>query len=197
MSKSSFETNIRSAFRGLWSGVFDRYDFDSAMVATINQGFNDAWAQGMKAAGLSIADMSAEERSTLEDLKRGQYAYIQTVAQALIDGSKANGGLWGAFSQRINLWAIRWDSVYHTALTMAQNDPPLEWKINVVRIVKQNCKSCLALNGKVKRASFWRDRGIQPQSAPNPHLNCGGWECGCGLVPTDKSISKGRLPKLP
>lgn len=197
MSKSSFESNIRSAFRGLWSGVFDRYEFDSAMVATINQGFNDAWAQGMKAVGLSIVDISPEERLELDKLKGQQYAFIQSVAQHIIDNSKANGGLWGALSQRINLWAIRWDSVYHTALTMAQNDPPLEWAINVVRVVTQNCKSCLKLNGKVKRASVWRAKSISPQNAPNPHLDCGGWDCGCGLIPTDKPISKGPLPKLP
>ncbi len=60
-----------------------------------------------------------------------------------------------------------------------------------------NCSSCLKLDGKVKRASWWTENNVLPRVPGAPWLACKGWRCQCGLFTTDKPLSRGRMPKLP
>ena len=64
-------------------------------------------------------------------------------------------------------------------------------------ILIHNCNSCLKLDGKVKRASWWTENNVLPRVPGAPWLACKGWRCQCGLFPTDKPLSRGRMPKLP
>ena len=68
--------------------------------------------------------------------------------------------------------------------------------MNNEKDLKDNCRTCLALDGKVKRASFWDTTGVHPQ-ATNGTLECNGYNCGCELIPTDEPLSRGPLPNVP
>ena len=63
--------------------------------------------------------------------------------------------------------------------------------------VVHNCSSCLKLHGKVKRMSYWVEKGILPQVPGCDYLKCRGYQCGCVLTLTDEPQSKGPLPHLP
>ena len=80
--------------------------------------------------------------------------------------------------------------VVNLARTMADANQKLVWGLGPT----EHCRTCLKLDGKVKRAEVWAAANIRPQS---PDLACGGWRCQCTLEPTDAPASPGPLPRIP
>jgi hypothetical protein len=94
---------------------------------------------------------------------------------------------------RLALWKARFDDVRNRAKMILGQDAKLEWIYGDT----EHCDTCARLNGVVKRASFWMSHGVLPQAPPNPRLKCGGWKCQCSLEPTDKRLTRGRMPSTP
>lgn len=79
---------------------------------------------------------------------------------------------------RLNLWVNGRARIANIARTHDEDDPLLVWRLGAT---EQHCRDCLDANGRVMRASEWRNLralGIHPQS---PSLECGGWNCDCSL----------------
>ena len=110
------------------------------------------------------------------------------------DGSKENKGKLTPLLQRAQLWVNRYNDVKSEAQILACKDQKLRWDLG---LTEKHCRTCYALNGKVKRASFWKKLGVRPQNAPNYLLECEGWKCDCGMVVTDEPLSRGAMPSLP
>lgn len=194
----SYSRDVRGIVRALWNGSVDYSQAFGLMMDTVRIGLTRAANEGLESVGMQPADRTPEERVALEQWIVEEIRHIDGLLSDVLEGSKANGGKLGPLLSRANRWGLRYTDIANRARMMAQNDPKLEWVINYVRQVKQNCSTCLKLNGKVKRASTWLKRNLHPQNPPNPELECGGWNCGCGLVPApDKPMSRGPLPNTP
>ena len=181
--------------RGLWTGALSWEQAWELGTFNIRAGLTNAWHRGMESVGLRPADMTPEEKVALDQVVFQEINRLAPFLDEIEQNSKANGGKLGPLFERAAMWANRFPDVENRAREMAQNDPVLEWVINYTRTVEHNCNTCLRLNHKVKRASAWRRAGLHPQNPPNDKLECGGWLCGCGLVPSDKPLSKGPLPR--
>jgi hypothetical protein len=193
-TKASYLQNLRAVVRGLWTGVTDEFETAASFEASIRRGLTQAWHEGIGELGLTPADMSEDEQRALRARIARETSYIDGFIDAIMAGSKENGGALAPLLQRAAMWAERWEEVKAEALMMVQQDPPLEWHLNPL---KENCSSCAKLNGKVKRASYWNQSGVLPGVAGAGYLECQGYRCGCELLPTDKPLSKGPLPRLP
>ena len=194
MRAESYRAGIRAATRGLWTGALDWFQCYDALYTTITYGLASAFHQGMKQYGITPDDYTEEEKDTLREFIISQVGYIAGFVDAVERGSKANGGKLGTLMRRAELWANRWHEINQIAIAFAVRNGKLKW---VVDFSKENCASCLKLNGKVKRATYWLTNGILPRVAGAPYLDCKGYKCGCELVPTDEPCSKGPLPGLP
>ena len=195
---ANYRNGIRSAVRGLWLGAFDFYQFYDAMEVTVRNGLTVAWYEGSSECGILPADLSPTERAAIAQAIAGELGHIDGFATEIEAGSKANGGKVGPLLARAEMWILRYQDVVNQAKVMACADQKLEWVWQAFKATKEPCGTCRdKLNGKVKRASYWQQVGVRPQNPPNPYLECGGWECGCGLLVTDKPMSRGPLPKLP
>ena len=164
------------------------------MLGAIVRGLQQAWLEGAAECGISEDELTSAEISAMTQAVNSQFPFVPGFADEIIEGSKANGGKLGPLFSRGETWINQYPSVRNQAKVMACRDKKLRWDIDPT---KDNCKSCLKLNGKVKRASFWAEREIRPQNAPNDKLECEGWRCGCGFTETDDPLSKGPLPGLP
>ena len=191
---ANYRGGIRSAARGLWTGAMDYYQAFEAIDAAIRQGIPKAWYEGAKICGIDPNELSPEERMAMQTALFNELNYVNGFLMFIEDGSKANGGKWGAVAARAELWVNRYNSTVNQAKVMACADQKLQW---ILGPTKEHCGSCLKLHGKVKRASYWDRVGVRPQNAPNDKLECGGWKCLCDLVLTDEPLSRGPLPKLP
>lgn len=187
MSEASFRSNLRSPVRGLWTGVLDFGEFLDAFILAIRVGFTGAFHAGLKEGGIKPEEMTADEIAALNNEIAGQFGYISSFGQAIMDGSKANGGLLRTQFQRLEMWVNNYRRVYELGLAMANGDQKMRWDLGAT---EKHCSSCAALAGKVKRASYWREH-IMPRSRA---LECRGYRCDCRLTPTDEPMSRGPLP---
>jgi hypothetical protein len=200
MSQATYRRSLREPVRALWSGVFDRGQFNATMLSAIDIGLRQAWDQGARTVGiapdektfddfLNLEEAIIKERSFISSLQ----AYIEANRRELQPRGEVRASLARVYS-RVELWVKRWLDVFNQGALSGTIDPKLLWTYDPR---KENCTTCAKLNGKVKRKSVWQTAGVRPQNAPNRMLDCEGWECGCTLTPTDLPASKGRLPKLP
>ncbi|MHA1942365.1 MAG: hypothetical protein ACW97P_11700, partial [Candidatus Hodarchaeales archaeon] len=105
--------------------------------------------------------------------------------------SKKNGGKLQPLLQRLEMWINQYSSAKQQSEAMACADEKRVWRIGRT----EHCRTCLALNGQVRRMSFWLNN-VLPRNAPNEKLICKGFNCQCELLKTNKPLSRGRLPGL-
>ena len=108
--------------------------------------------------------------------------------------SKVKKGKLTPLLTRIEIWIGRWEGVKSQATVMACGDQKLKWNQGPS---EKGCKTCTKLNGQVRRASFWKDKGVLPRVHDSPLLDCKGFRCACTIDPTDEPLSRGRFPNIP
>lgn len=185
-----YQASLRNAARGLWAGALDGGEFYAMLANAIEVGLTDAWHAGAREVGVESADYSPEELAALAQVIATEYGYVAGLADYIHANSKAAGGKLGDLEGRLHQWALRWGSTHDQAMAMAGKDQPMMWTLGPT---ESHCTDCEALDGKVKRGSYWTAAGILPRV---PALACTGINCGCSLVVTDKPITRGPLPKL-
>lgn len=193
MSFPSYRLAIRSAIRGLWVGEFTTFGFVDTMQSTLERELRQAWNEGAKECGIVEDELTDSEVQVRQIFISSQFQYLPGVAQFVEENDKASGGLLRSSLARSELWINRYEEAKQRAKSMACTDKKLKWQLGAA----EHCRSCLKLNGKVKRASFWNERGILPRTAGASYLQCHGYRCQCSLVETSDSVSKGPLPRLP
>lgn len=191
--KDQMRRGIRNAVRGLWNGSISSLDFYDFMSASIRRGITAAWEIGIGKAGILPDEMSEIEREALNDFLEGQYSYIDGFADEILHNLKVDGGKLQPLFDRAELWIGRFDQAIQVAFALAGQDMKAMWTLGEA----EHCRSCLKLEGKVKRLSYWYERGILPRVAGCDYLECKGYKCQCSLEPTDSPQSKGPLPGLP
>ncbi len=189
-----YQRSLREAVRGLWSGVLDRSQFVGAMSAAIHRRIPQAWYEGAAECGIKPDELSGAERTELNRAIAYEMQWVSGLADAVEEGSREKGGKLAPFYNRLKIWVGRYRGVVDKAKTMACGDRKMMWRLGHR---ENHCRSCRRLNRKVKRASYWHDKGILPRVHGAAYLECNGFLCDCTLELTDEPLSKGPLPKLP
>jgi hypothetical protein len=190
---NDYARSVRSLVYGLWSEDIDRFSFIDSMVGTIDRSIRRAWFAGAAQCGIQPSELTVAEMDAMRELINSQFGYLVSFADD-IEAGKRGYGLLSTQYARADLWINRYNQATTQARMMACGDKKMIWLLGVR---EKHCRTCNALNGKVKRNSTWQAAGVLPQNAPNPLLECEGWNCGCSLTPTNEPLSKGRLPSLP
>jgi hypothetical protein len=190
----SYGRDLRGIARTFWRG---QIDFDQAyglLIDTIRIGLTRAWHEGAQACGIAPSDLSPAERAELNSAIALEQSHIIGLLDFIQKHSKKNKGKFATVRARVALWELRYIDIVNRAKLMACADQKLEW---VRGPTSDGCRTCISMSGKVKRASYWAARGPHPQDPPNSTIQCQGWNCLCGLIVTDKPLSRGPLPKWP
>jgi hypothetical protein len=182
--------DLRGVARALWNGSMDRQQAYEMFIDTIRISLRAAWYEGALSCGIQPSELTPEEQQGMLTAIYTEQGHVFGLIDFIEQNSKANGGKFAAVSSRVDMWALRYTDVVNRARLLACADAKLKW---VWSPEKEHCHDCARLNGKIKRGSQWDAYGIRPQS---PALACGGWRCGCALVPTDEPMSKGPLPRI-
>jgi hypothetical protein len=182
---------LQRAIRDLYnSGDVGKYIDTHARL--IREQFTRAWNEGIRAVDMDPEDMTDEEKQALADEIDHEDDFVLDFADEIITARENDTGA-QPYLSRAQTWANRYNDIVNKAKLMADKDQKLEWVLGDA----EHCKSCIKLNGIVKRASQWQKAGVQPQNAPNEKLECKGYNCKCTLQPTNKPVRRGKLPNLP
>jgi hypothetical protein len=192
--QNDYQRAIRNAVRGLWIGEFDYDQFFDAMSTAIEFHIPQAWYSGARDCGVQPNELTADEKAEIKRNIQYEKRWIEGYATAIEENSRANGGKLTPLFTRAKIWIGRYEGIRSQARAMACGNKKLKW---VKGPTASSCRSCTKLDGKVKRASYWYERGILPRVHGAEYLECHGFFCLCELVPTDEPISKGPLPSLP
>lgn len=190
----SYRASLRAAVRGFWNGTLDFEGFFAAFETAIRLNFPRAWAEGMQKVGLDFSEITREEQLKLDEAIINERNYIFPFGVEIEENTKEKGGALTPLFLRVEKWLPRYMALVSLAMQMAQSDPKLMW----VRNAKDSCRSCVRLNGQVRRASVWSRYQLRPQA---PSLECmrkarGVPVCRCEFHPTDAPLSRGRLPGI-
>lgn len=191
-SLEGYGRSIRAAVRAYWTGAIDSDQFADEMRNAINRGVNEAFDRGAATWGIKPDEYTLDEFAFIADKIDSELSHIAGFSSVIDLNSKANKGKLTPLLTRSDMWSNRYLDIMNQAKVMVGKDGKLEWVYGDT----VHCPSCYALNGTVKRASFWLSSGVQPQNPPNDRLQCGGWRCRCQLLQTSKAVSKGPLPRL-
>ena len=189
-----YARSVRGYVHGLWSGEMSFFQYVDTMIMLIDRGLRNAWYDGAAECGITPDDLSEEELYEMRNMINTEIQFVMDYANTIFANSKANKKLLRNLMPRAEMWVLRYTDARNRARIMACGDQKLEW---VLGNTKEHCPSCLRLSGKVKRASFWKRSGIEPQHPPNPNLHCKGYRCECQRIPTSLPTSPGPLPMLP
>lgn len=193
-SETGYRSAIHAAVRGLWSGIGDYDWFWDSMSTSIRFYIPRAWHEGAQDCGITPSELRPAEKSKLQQAVNYEFQWIDGYATAIEEGSKAEGGKLSPLFSRAEIWIGRWEGIKSEARVMACGDKKLKW---VLGATEKPCRSCSRLDGKVKRASYWNEKGILPRVHGAPYLECKGFNCDCQLPLTDEPMSRGPLPSLP
>ena len=185
---TSYQSGLRAAVYGLWSGAYSIYDFIGDMNTVIRRGFTQAWYFGAYQCGVLPEDLTEEEKQRLEDEIVLEQGYVFGIATDIQNGQKGEA-LLRTHTVRIPMWVNRHANVTNIARSYACGDEKLKWVMNPI---KEHCGDCLMLSGRVYRASIWRTTGWEPKSRD---LACGGYKCGCDFEITSEPVTRGRPPR--
>ncbi len=189
----AYRKGIRANVYALWRGAINNGQFKNNMSVHIGRLLPEAFNEGALRCGITFDEYTLNERLELDSIIQNERQYIPGFAEAIYNGRRGIGLLRDMFD-RAELWNSRYADVVGRATVMVCKNKKGEW---VYDPAKENCPSCERLNGKVKRMSYWREKGVEPKKPPNEKLECGGWKCGCEIRITTKPMSKGPLPRLP
>lgn len=191
-NRDQFKSSLRAAVRGLWLGALSQAEALDSFRLSLAEYLTRAWAEGIARYDLTLDDLSPEEAVALETFIAQQRAYAPAFLTEVAAQSKAHGGALAPLFARVDLWVNRYDEALNLARMMADRDQALVWNVTAGKL---HCRTCGALKGWVKRASYWlqfyEETGVRPKSR---NLECHGFLCGCSLDPTRRPLSKGRPP---
>ena len=185
----SYQQLIRSAVYGLWSGERNLGDFIADMFITIQRGFTRAWYEGASECGMLPEDLTIEEKQRMADEILTEQSYIVNFGNDILNGLKGEA-LLRTHTVRVPMWVNRYSNIKSIARMYACGDEKLKWVMSP--LVREHCKDCLMLDGRVYRASVWKTLGWEPRSHD---LACGGYKCGCEFQLTSDPITRGRPPR--
>jgi hypothetical protein len=185
---AEYGLTVRRSVRGLWKGYFNVTQFINMMSGAIRIGFTHAWHDGIATCGFKPGDMTVQEHTRLQSEINSEIFYVVNFANAIREGDQIAGGKLTPLIERSQMWGARYSYIYDLARTYACGDKKYKW---VMGNTKEHCRSCLILNGKVYRASTWRQYNLVPRSHG---LDCGGYHCLCYFLETIEPLTPGIPP---
>ena len=197
----TYSNKIRGAVKALFDRQVSGFAFVDTMFNAVRDGLRAAWLEGAAMSGIKPDELTPAEERAIQDAANASLQRVLSLQAdilrrrdlATLDPSRREREL-RALMGRVGLWDARYEQARSGGLAMTAGNQKLIW---IWDPRKDHCRSCSALNGKVKRRNFWWDNGILPQVPNAWYLTCGGFSCGCRLRPTDEPISRGRMPNLP
>lgn len=184
-AESNYLSAIRSNVRGLWSGTFDWIDFYSGMMGVIRSGFEYSWEAGFKEYGLSMSDMTTEERIRLDQEIQSDYSYLIDYADAIDRNSRKNGGKLAPLFYRADMWTNRFLAIKSIAMSYAARDGKLEWVMNPIK------EHCFAAGTPVLTDLGWKD--IEDIQAGDKVITMDGYK---SVIKTERNPYFGNLYRV-
>ena len=183
---------IEGLVRGVYNGQVGG-DFVDAIAALIRGQITQAFQQAYEDEGYTGFFPPDFLQAGIESMIITQtnfdwiYNYYKDIVDARVDNKPIDPLL-----ARATMWANVYKEAYNEALRLITLDGGgnMIWHEGDT---KDKCSTCKYLDGICASAKEWEIAGFRPQGSM---LQCGGFNCGCELVPTTQRRSPKALDRL-
>lgn len=160
------------------SGEIEKSEFISELQSSVESALLTIYSE---MSGLEPEEFTEQDLENLEEYIAVNFDSVNKLANDIYDGkyddTEDRDGIILLFG-RLGLWTANAAALAMLALL---NNPErqqnkLQWVLNPT---KENCATCIALDGQVHTVQEWDASGWYPR---HPDLECGGWRCGCNFV---------------
>jgi hypothetical protein len=162
-----------------------RKNFGRDLMSLIETYTERAYRDGLRDGGIADEALDGEDMDTLNGYILENRQYVRGITDTLYEGS----GITDAQAiERPGMWFNK--SIYpaYTAgLMSAARNGYFEWVYGDT----EHCRDCRRLNGQIHRLKDYTKSGWLPKAS---HLECGGFNCKCNLVPRMGAKARGRFP---
>lgn len=171
-SERNFGIGLRKTAVRLWRGQTTKAEFIDAFWFGVERGLWRAALEGIGSLGFSEEELSPMESSKLVSIIDNMRGFISGLADWIEENSKASGGKFAVVTRRVTQnWVNRYQQVFQQAQALVGRDLKTMWWLGIA----EHCKSCLKLAGKIRRWSWWNERGIIPRVPGAEYLECRGY----------------------
>ena len=177
-----YTRQLRQYARDYYTGKLDDSAWLDKSLSAVTGQMQRAWNEGMRSNGLGPDDIDEDMRAQLDEIIKSEQDHLTNLSDLINQQRTAEAGM-DAINSRVDTWTNRYTDVVNQAkLASSPDNQRYVWIYGDA----EHCETCAMLNGKILKAKEWLESGYQPQSPPNPKLDCGGWKCKCRLEPTKK-----------
>lgn len=155
--------------------------FRERMVMAVSKAYLETADAAYQEAGAELPlDDDTANWARLE--LAAQLDYVDQLFETLKDLRKAGDYDSGEVAiSRADSWASGLDGFYNEVVLRGSKNQMVEW---VLGETEKHCPTCLSLNGKRHRISWFIERDYIPRKN-GCALDCGGWNCDCSLIDKD------------
>jgi hypothetical protein len=187
--RNRLEQELLDLFEELWTGKINSFDFVEQMQEIMGRYLDEAFYTAADAVGLLRNEVIERELDWLTAQIDAELPFYHPLAEFIRENQRT-GGSFGDVENRSKLWSNEYERVYHRALTIFDDDVRLKWFTSPS---KEHCTDCAKMDGRVYRASTWRNAGVYPRDRK---LECRGYKCGCGFEVTQDALTPGAPPRV-
>jgi HK97 family phage portal protein len=187
-TRIDFEDGVEDLLTDALAGRVERRRFGIILRSLIETAVRKAYFDGLSDGGITDAELDEDDIEWLDNWFDQQRAFVINLADAIYKDERVTED--EVTGKPIMWWNQSVAPSYAQALTSAAKNAAFE---RFLGSAEDHCDDCPAINGQVRRASFWRKIGIWNASKKT---QCGGFFCDCTNGPSDKPITRGRFPKL-
>jgi len=163
-------------------------DMGRGMKDLIGEYAEDTYTEAYRDAGNDAPELDDKDWDNIEDWQAEQRGAVAGFVGAMKAALKLKGdegiAATNAMLARSDLWVSALRTLAGKATARELADVMVTWKYGDT----EHCRTCLSLNGKRKRLSWFVDNGYIPQENDSETLDCGGWRCQCELVNDKKDV---------
>ena len=179
----SFQDLIERLIVDAANGNLKRSSFTEQMRQAIIDDATLAYQEGMREGGSKDpeADYSSRDKKLVNGWIVTQASYINEFVDGAIAANKETGDARtkarNDMMDRAQLWVDNLNALGNLGTASRKGDMMVGWSVGST----EHCPTCLGLNGKTAKLSWFVSRGLIPQMRGNPNLKCKGYKCQCKL----------------
>jgi hypothetical protein len=170
---NTLTANVRRGFRG----QTDARELAAAHRDMIRGFAAQAYYEGLLQGGVEQEEADDDDRATIKDWIDSQLPHVRGFAESAMD-AKDDKALQEQVYARLDQWLRALQSLGNLGFASAQKNAMGTWKYGDT----EHCNTCLRLNGRRHRLSWWIKYEFIPQQPGAKNLDCGGWMCQCQIV---------------
>jgi hypothetical protein len=175
----SYEDSLTNLVYNAWNRIGNKLTAPAVMQTAfrtehkrlVNRVGPEAYGEGLREGGVAIEEMDASDKTAISEWVSAQASFVNDFARAVVEAG-ADEAQRPAILTRLAQWVRSASDLGNTGYLSTKKNRPAIWHLGPT---ETHCKTCVGLDGKRHRVSWFLERGYLPHVPGNTVLACNGY----------------------